>query len=201
MAKNEYSLKGDFGRQNGVIVTSCYRVTKPSVYCYTAVWGKGDFGHYKGERDPLTGGRSVGLKGALKELCTAQSRAARWITGLLPVRHQINKFMARSALRVCTLPANHPIRAWLPDYWKVNQHNFTAPFPMTSPTDCTASPLKPVDILGRASSEEFSLLHDECRPGFRLLDVFPDRIKWHLAAPHKSSDEFEEWYEHTFLRQ
>lgn len=153
------------------------------------------------------------LKYALRTYEQAQSLAARWITGafkttptgfldmaagLLPIRYQINKFMAQAGLRLRMLPENHPIRAWLPDHWAVNQQNIIAPF-FSREGLPKSSPLHHMDISARRVSEQFNALHRINCPGDRLLDRFQPRIHFHLDAPSKGSDEFDKWWENTFL--
>ena len=161
--------------------------------------------------------RWKGLKWALHEFQRAQSRAARWITGafhttpigaleifagLVPIRHQIDKFMKKAALRVRTLPSSHPLRASLPPYWVINEHAVQAPYPLTGNHNTDAvTPLTHIDRFGRSSNEDFAPLHAEARPGDRLVDVFGDRITTYIDGmpPKGSGDKFTEWVHGEFV--
>ena len=158
-----------------------------------------------------------GLKWALSEFQRAQSRAARWITGafrttpigameiiagLVPIRHQIDKFMKKAALRVRTLPSSHPLRASLPPYWAINEHAIQAPYPLTGNLNIYAiTPLTHIDRFGRISNEDFSPLHREARPGDRLVDAFGDRITTYIdnIPPKRSGDKFTAWVHGEFV--
>lgn len=151
-----------------------------------------------------------------QELRKVQARAARWITGcfrttptgamdvlarLIPIRHQVNTYMQRAALRLRTLHTGHPLRASLSPYWQVATTNIVAPFPLetASPLTPDQSPLHHADWMARQSSEDFAPLHNECRPGHRLLDTYSHRIILDLTAPRKASPEFRDWKLEVFI--
>lgn len=151
------------------------------------------------------------------EMQKVQSRAARWITGcfrttptgsldilarLIPIRHQVNRHMRDAALRIRTLPENHPVCASLSDYWKTSVMNIHAPFPLTSSPRAPVhpSPLAHADWVARQCNEDFAVLHHECRPGDRLLDTHASRISFDTRAPKKNAggDAFREWKLNVF---
>lgn len=150
---------------------------------------------------------------AAKALQQAQNRAARWITGcfrttpigamemaagLIPIRHQINRYMQRAALRVRTVHDGHPTRASLPEYWTTSVRNICAPFPLAAGEQRT--PLVHIDWIARQSDEDFDPLNAECRPGSWLIDEYHTHIKFYLEAPNKSDKSaFNNWTKSTFL--
>ncbi|KAF7797493.1 hypothetical protein EIP86_008692 [Pleurotus ostreatoroseus] len=122
--------------------------------------------------------------------------------GLLPIRHQINKFMRKACLRANTLHLGHPTRAHLPVRdWPRNAFNIVPPFPITNASRqdiCT--PMSHIADLGAACTERFNVLHDECRPGHRVSDLFEDRIHVNLdlidgvrAPPKSDRDQLLVW--------
>ncbi|THG92542.1 hypothetical protein EW026_g8391 [Hermanssonia centrifuga] len=155
------------------------------------------------------------VKRHMAELAKVQAKAARWITGgfrttpigalnalagLPPIKERCRHLMNKAALRVRKLPDSHPIRAVLPDYWTVNQVSEALPFQSVSFRKPDNTPIRHIDRVGRSSNEDFARLHPENRPGDRLLEEFPNRIKFCLSHPPKSKkEEFEHWYENTFV--
>jgi ribonuclease HI len=157
-----------------------------------------------------------GRKWVADALQKAQNRAARWITGgfrttppgalemmagLFPVKHQIDKLMKKACLRTRVLHMGHPTRAHLPAPWRASQSNIKAPMPLGNcPGRDDNSPMVHVNILGCASTEEFDVLHAECRPGERLVDMLADRVVHHLnvvegerAPPKAEKDRLTAW--------
>ena len=122
------------------------------------------------------------------------------LAGLVPIRHQIDKFMKKAALRTRTLPSSHPLRASLPPYWAADPLAPRAMFPLLGDAALDAeTPLTFVDRFGRASDEDFSVLHAEAHPGARLVDDYAARLVLNITdIPRKGTEEFDEWVAHTF---
>ena len=110
-------------------------------------------------------------KWALKELEQAQRRAAIWITGafkttptgalnmmagLIPVEHQINKYMQRAALRTRTLHSSHPVRAALPDCWLADPEGIQPLYQLGKRNNpAQVSPLKFIHEAASECTEQF----------------------------------------------
>lgn len=157
-----------------------------------------------------------GRKWIASELQKTQNKAARWITGafrttpigalemiagLFPIKHQIDKYMKKACLRTRLLHKGHPTRAHLMRPWAVNKHNIKAPMPLTGKVSKDGTtPMTHINILGQSSTETFDVLHNECKPGERLLDMFASRVVCHLdniggitAPPKSRKDELSDW--------
>ncbi|PSS33980.1 hypothetical protein PHLCEN_2v1976 [Hermanssonia centrifuga] len=107
--------------------------------------------------------------------------------------------MNKVALRVCKLPDSHPICAILLDYWTVKQISEALPFQSVSFCKLDNTPIRHIDQVGRSSNEDFVRLHPKNRPGDRLLEEFPNRIKFCLLHPPKSKNkEFKNWSKKVF---
>ena len=133
-----------------------------------------------------------GMKWALNMFQTVQNKAARWITGafktsptgaieilagLVPIRHQLKQYVHRNGLRIHTLGHNHPLRMNLPqDNWERNDLNVQPTMPMTTERQTADTPIKWLHQMRTMTDERFDLLHDEVRPGNRLIDLYADRI-------------------------
>ena len=158
-----------------------------------------------------------GAKGLMKPLAAAQHRALRWITGafrttpvgalhslagVMPIEIHCEKLQDRYFLRMYTLPANHPIRAFFPTTFERVDGAPTARFPLNHIKPTANIPLTLAVPQGRRPliSEIFNPLDDECQPGTRIRDVFAHRMTLHLSHPKKSdSEQFALWM-NTSLR-
>lgn len=150
-----------------------------------------------------------GRRWILHSLQKAQNKAARWITGgfrttpvgalemaagLFPAQHQVDKLMKKACLRTHTLHTGHPTRAQLPRVrWPISQRNLCAPMPLGGPgRQSRETPMNFIADAGEACTETFDVLHDECRPGDRIRDLFSHQIYMHkdvvggVKAPPKA---------------
>ena len=144
------------------------------------------------------------LLGLIKNLDRAQSSAARWIlgafktspvggmevlAGLPPMKLHLQKLFERSVVRIRTLPSQHPLKANLPMVWTTDGDTNSKPRAlMAIPRHSRGNKSSPVNIIHRTvdiCTEVFRPLDEECCPGHRVLDKFPNRIKFILDHPKK----------------
>jgi ribonuclease HI len=140
----------------------------------------------------------------IKNLDKAQSSAARWIlgafrtspvggmevlAGLPPMKLHLQKLFERSVVRIRTLPSHHPLKTNLPMTWTTDgELNLRPRAPMAIPKHNKSDNTSPANIIHRmvdTCSEVFRPLDDECRPGHRILDIYPNRIIFDLEHPGK----------------
>ena len=151
--------------------------------------------------DELQKVQNCAAKWITESFCTTPRGALSMLAGLIPVRHQVNKLMHNAAFRVRTLHRGHPLRASLPSYWTTTATAFDAAFPLqaTCSKKSSPTPLTHVDSIARGATEEFSALHEECRPGCQLRDVFRHRLRSYTNTPKKNTMSFRHWKNKIFL--
>ena len=158
-----------------------------------------------------------GKKWIAQQLQKAQTRGARWITGgfrtsptgslemmagLMPIKHQIDKFMGKAGLRAKMIHDKHPIRAQFPPKSRpVGEGVYKPPMPLTDVKSKDGeTPVAHMAKIANECTEVFNPLHEECRPGSRVVDTYEERVKCHLddidgnVAPLKAQeDEMKDW--------
>ncbi|KAF7791980.1 hypothetical protein EIP86_003007 [Pleurotus ostreatoroseus] len=72
--------------------------------------------------------------------------------------------------------------------------------------DNAETPMAHIAVLGRASNEEFDVLHAECRPGDRVCDVFAEQVEYHMdcvdgvvAPPKAQGDQLQNWVDSRLI--
>jgi hypothetical protein len=135
------------------------------------------------------------VKGVLQQLTSMQRKAALWIVGafrtsptggvealagLIPIRLHLEKLSKRAVLRTATLSGTHPLRSLLDDEFRVaaQPHFGASRFLPEGRRRGVRDTITETGAFLSGLTEEFEPCAAEASPGSRLLDRFPDRVKW-----------------------
>ena len=135
-------------------------------------------------------------KAQVSLLATMQRKAVLWIlgafhtsptggiealAGLIPIHLHLKKLVKRSCLRAATLPSQHVLMSLLSAHNSkgASPHSQSLAFLTDAQSAWLKSPLLDTEAALLNLTERFSPLDSKMRPGYRLLDNFPDRVSFH----------------------
>jgi Endonuclease/Exonuclease/phosphatase family./Reverse transcriptase (RNA-dependent DNA polymerase). len=119
----------------------------------------------------------------LGAFCTSPTGGVEALAGLIPIHLHLKKLAKRSCLRTATLPPQHALMSLLSvrNSKGARPHSQSLSLLTDAQSARLRSPLLDTEASLLNLTERFSPLHDEARPGCRLLDSFPDSISFHAC--------------------